>query len=159
MGIQRISRDMRSLSHFKVPYWAAKPRSEEDMFTWDCEITTDENSKFNGDKISLTFVFPWNYPMMPPVIRVITSVPNHPCIGTDGKLDLFSGGKDWSPAFSIGGILVSIAAELNSHDENLIRQIKRTETFRQELCNVHYIRSNRIHDDLISSSLVNLFQV
>lgn len=158
MGIQRITRDMRSLSHFRAPYWAAKPRSEDDMFTWDCEITTHEHSKFNGDKIVITLSFPGNYPMMPPVIRVIDRGLNHPCIAGDGKLDLFSGGKEWSPAFSIGGILVSIAAELNDYDENLIRQIGRTEIIRQELYNAHYIRSNRFHDDLINRN-INLFQL
>lgn len=141
MGIQRISRDMRSLSYFKAPYWAATPRAEDDMFNWECTITTHEHSKFRGDKIALTLSFPANYPMQPPIIRVISSQVSHPCIATDGKLDLFSGGKDWSPAFSIGGILVSIAAELNDYDENLIRQIERTDIFRRELNDAYFIRS------------------
>jgi ubiquitin-protein ligase len=141
IGVQRISRDMRSLSHFRAPYWVAKPRSDDDLFMWDCEITTHEHSKFRGDKIALTFIFPANYPMVPPKIRVITHGLSHPCIAPDGTLDLFSGGKDWSPAFSIGGILVSIAAELNDYDENLIRQIERTALFSSELNDV-YIRRN-----------------
>jgi ubiquitin-protein ligase len=56
-------------------------------------------------------------------------------------MDLFSGRKDWSPAFSIGGILVSIAAELNDYDENLIRQMERTDVFRRELNDAYFIRS------------------
>lgn len=148
MGIQRISRDMRSLSYFKAPYWAATPRAEDDMFNWECTITTHEHSKFNGDKISLTLSFPWNYPMNPPIIKVISSGVNHPCIAADGKLDLFSGHKDWSPAFSIGGILVSIAALLNDYDENLIRQIERTAVFRREL-NTVYVRRN-FNEDLFN---------
>jgi ubiquitin-protein ligase len=146
IGIHRISRDMRSLSHFRTPYWDAKPRSEDDMFNWDCEITTHENSKFSGDKILLTLSFPGNYPMNPPSIRVISRGINHSCIGTDGSIDLFSGGKEWSPAFSIGGILVSIAAELNAYDEGLIRQTERTELIRNELYNIYFLRSNNTFD-------------
>jgi len=156
IGIHRIKRDMSSLSHYGAAYWNARPRSDADLFTWDCEIDPHEHSKFCDTKVSLIISFPANFPMSPPVIRVINSGMNHPCMSSDGTLDLFSNGEEWSPAYSIGAIIVSVAAMLNDYDENLIRQIERTDLIRRELYAAHFVRSNPI--DLINRNLANLFQ-
>jgi len=133
LGIHRVRRDLRSLHLYKTPFWEATPR-ETDMFTWDCLVKPHEHSRYGGQEIRVLLSLGLDWPINEPTITITSSV-NHPCISSQGRLELFNG--EWSPAFNVGIIMLYLTALFNDFDETRERQIERTGVFKHEL--VHLV--------------------
>lgn len=131
IGIYRVRRDLRSLGLFKTAFWEAKPR-DDDMFVWDCVA-----KPINGSEIRLTLELGLDWPLMPPKIKLVSKV-FHPCVSSDGRLELFD--NDWSSAFSVGVIMLCVVALFNDGVDTKDRVTERTAMIRDELVEAIYRR-------------------
>ncbi len=130
---RRILRETQSLAHYQADYFTAKYRGENN-FIWDVTINTDIDSDYGRTKHILEFVLPINYPFAPPKVRFISPIKNW-CVAPNGVIDLDILNSAWSPAYSIGAIIVAITSFLNDGDMDYLksRQMKRNEVIKQEL--------------------------
>jgi ubiquitin-protein ligase len=133
MNHRRILRETQSLAHYNAEYFTAKYRPENSLI-WDVTITTDIDSDYGRIKHELEFVLPNNYPFMPPKVRFVSPMKNW-CVASNGVIDLDILNSAWSPAYSIGAIIVAITSFLNDGDMDYLksRQMKRNDVIKQEL--------------------------
>ena len=133
MNNRRLLRETQSIRHYQTDYFTAKYRTDN-YFIWDVTITTNSDSIYGHTKHVLEIEVPHNYPFAPPVARFVSPIKND-CINNNGVIDLDILGGAWSPAYSIGSIIIAITSFLNDCDMDYLksRQITRNETIKQEL--------------------------
>lgn len=127
-AIQRLRKDLVAVVSDHSPYFSAKPL-EDNLFHWTGSIVAHPDSSHKGKAFKVELIVGNNYPMEPPQIRFLDRL-KHQCIGDDGRIDIR---KDWSPAFTIHTILLSLSAMLNDHDVTKARQIMRAGLIKLEL--------------------------
>jgi hypothetical protein len=133
MAARRIIREQESLAHYQDKYFTAVLRSERPQI-WDVTITTDDESAYGRRNHTLEICMPRNYPFFPPTAR-FTSPINNECVCSDGQVNLDILQDAWSPAITVGPLIVSIASLLNESDFDYSRQrqIQRVSNFKREL--------------------------
>ena len=129
---KRVRSELGAIKSYSCDYFTAEPREENEMI-WDVNITTDIDSKFGKVKHTLEFTLPTNYPFVGPTIRFISPI-RHSCVDSRGYIytdQLLV----WSPAYTIGSLIMSIASVLNEGDIDYLRsrQTARAETIKLEL--------------------------
>eukprot|EP00826_Nyctotherus_ovalis_P009899 TRINITY_DN12627_c0_g1_i1.p2 TRINITY_DN12627_c0_g1~~TRINITY_DN12627_c0_g1_i1.p2 ORF type:complete len:137 (-),score=45.57 TRINITY_DN12627_c0_g1_i1:93-458(-) len=77
----------------------------------NAEYMGPPDSPFEGGKFKLHLTFPADYPFKPPKVTFLTRV-YHPNISDTGNLCLDILKSQWSPALTIGKILLSIISLL-----------------------------------------------
>lgn len=127
-AIQRLRKDLAAFVSDPSPYFSAKA-DETNLFKLSCTIAPHRDSSFGRKVFNLEMIIDRNYPITAPEIRFLERV-KHDCIGSDGRIDLR---KDWSPAFTIHSLLLSLCAMFNDHDVTKGRQINRTGLIKLEL--------------------------
>lgn len=120
---------MRKINFYASEYWSVKQKGDS-LFTWNGTITPHIDSPYADKNIQVEIVFPDTYPLNPPTVRILTYI-NHPCVSANGNIDLF--GREWTPAYSIGSIMIMLMILFNDYDDTKGRQIDRTGKFREEL--------------------------
>lgn len=148
MNHRRLLRETQSLAHYQTDYFTASYRPENNLI-WDVTITTDSDSMYGRVKHNLELVFPHNYPFAPPVARFVSPIKNA-CIADNGVIDLDILAGEWSPAYSIGSIIIAITSFLNDYDMDYLksRQTTRNGTIKQELIETVWGNCIRNIDDL-----------
>ena len=133
MNHRRLLRETQSIAHYQDSYFTAKYRPENSLI-WDVSIYTDDDSDYGRTKHDLEFTLPQHYPFMPPKVRFVSKIKNW-CVASNGVIDLDILSSSWSPAYSIGAIIVAIASFLNEGDNDYLksRQMKRNDIIKQEL--------------------------
>ena len=63
----------------------AGPVSDENYFEWDAQITGPEGTPFEDGLFVARLVFPQDYPLNPPTMRIISEI-FHPNIYPDGRV-------------------------------------------------------------------------
>ena len=132
----RLRNDILSIQNYQNEYWTASPR-HDNVLLWDCLITPHPDSIYGKKHIPVLMTFPRDYPMNPPLIKILTHV-EHECVAEDGTLELFK--HEWSPVFSAGVIMMILAALFNEYDHTKQRQIDRAEKVKQEIIESAYKR-------------------
>jgi len=117
-ALRRLMKELR-LAQLE-PSWgvAAAPVSEEDLFTWHCNVAGQPPQGGAPVVLHLELTFPEDYPMRPPKVEVLGSMVHHPNVfSTFICLDMLEGGEwaadeekrrpycGWSSAYSILAIL------------------------------------------------------
>ncbi len=125
----RIMRDIRNISFYSSEYWSVKQKGDS-LLTWNGVITPHADSPYAGKTIEVDILFPDTYPLNPPTVRALTYI-NHPCISENGTIDIF--GIEWTPAYSIGSIMIMLMILFNDYDHTKARQIERHNKFKEEL--------------------------
>lgn len=145
MNHRRIQRETESLRHYQADYFTAA-FSTDNPSICDVSITTDIDSIYGKVKHNLEFVFPQTYPFRPPTVRFISPIRNY-CVASNGVIDLDILGCNWSPAYSLGSLIIAIASFLNENDDDYVRsrQVKRADIIKQEL--IESVWAKRTIDD------------
>lgn len=107
---RRILHDYRELVNEPVDGVYAFPH-DDDIMSWDAIITGPEDTIWEGGVMLLKIKFEEDYPIHPPAITFVTPI-YHPNIYTNGKICLSVLQSDWSQAFSIKTIMISIRSLL-----------------------------------------------
>lgn len=111
MSAKRILRELRELETSPIDNCSAGPIDDKDMYKWTGTIIGPSDSPYSGGVFNLEISFPVDYPFKPPKVTFATKV-FHPNINSQGGICLDILKDQWSPALSIGKVLLSISSLL-----------------------------------------------
>jgi len=125
---RRLQKDLVTVTRDKLPDFTVL-QNNDNPYLLHCTIKPHRDSTYGGTEFMLEMLIPANYPLQCPTLRFIGRV-NHPCVAENGELLLV---WDWTPAYTVSGILLAICSYFNDHDLTKGRQIERVETYKEEL--------------------------
>lgn len=111
MSARRITRELKDLQLEPLGNCSAGPANADNLYAWDATIIGPSDSPYAGGFFTLAIVFPVDYPFKPPKVAFTTKV-FHPNINAQGGICLDILKDQWSPALSIGKVLLSISSLL-----------------------------------------------
>lgn len=110
MSAKRITKELNDLKRDPPTNCSAGPCAE-DIYVWDATIMGPSDSPFQGGVYFLKIKFPPDYPFKPPNVVFTTKI-YHPNINETGGICLDILKDQWTPALSIGKLLLSICSLL-----------------------------------------------
>jgi ubiquitin-conjugating enzyme E2 D/E len=134
MSQRRIARELKDLEQDPLGNCSAGPVDPSSLFVWKATIIGPSDSPYAGGVFELDIQFPTDYPFKPPRVQFVTKV-YHPNINAQGGICLDILKDQWSPALSIGKVLLSISSLLTDANpkDPLVPEIARLyETNREE---------------------------
>jgi len=111
MAQRRIDKELAALQHDTLTNVSAGPAGDGDPYHWTATITGPEGSPYQGGVFFLNIQFPTDYPFKPPRLAFTTRI-FHPNINSNGAICLDILKNQWSPALTIGKVLLSISSLL-----------------------------------------------
>ncbi len=108
MASKRLSKELMELAKHPLANCDACP-IDEDLFHWQARIVGPPGSVYQGGLFLLDIRFPHGYPFQPPRLTFITKI-YHPNINSSGKMSMDILNDNWSPAFTISNVLLSISS-------------------------------------------------
>lgn len=97
-------------------YYYAEP-NEDDITKWSGYIMGPEDTPYEGGKFELNIEFTDNFPYKPPIVYFTTPI-YHCNINSQGGICLDILKYNWSPALSVGKLLMSISSLLAEPNPN-----------------------------------------
>ena len=117
MSIIRIEKELEFMNK-ESPYGCTVGVMNENKTHWIATIIGPENTPYNGGIFKLDIFFPTDYPYKAPKINFKTKI-YHPNISsTSGSICIDILKDKWSPALTIGKVLLSICSMLNDPNPN-----------------------------------------
>lgn len=107
----RIRKELQEFELDPPENCSAGPADHSDLDNWLAVIQGPEGSEYEGETFELSIVLPANYPFAPPVVKFITPILH--CNIKNGSICLDILKKGWSPALTIGKVLLSITSLLH----------------------------------------------
>lgn len=125
MALRRLQRELQDLQRDPLPNCTAGPAGD-DMFRWQATLVGPDGSAYQGGVFFLNIVFPADYPFKPPTITFTTKI-YHCNINATGAICLDILKSQWSPALTIGKVLLSLSSLLTdpNPDDPLVPDIAR----------------------------------
>lgn len=110
MALRRIEKELQDLRKDPPSNCSAGPEGE-DLYRWEGVIMGPADSPYTGGVFKLHIQFPVDYPFKPPHVQFVTKI-YHPNINAAGLICLDILKQQWSPALTIGKVLLSITSLL-----------------------------------------------
>src|SRR5438094_329873 len=122
---QRIFKEFQELERDPIAQCSAGP-VENNLFRWRATILGPPESPYEDGVFELMIQFPSDYPYKPPKIWFQTRV-YHPNISENGTICLDILKEKWSPALTVGKVLLSIVSLLTdpNPDDPLVPEAAR----------------------------------
>lgn len=111
MSLKRLQKELADIMKDPPAGCAAKLATDKDTYHWVGSISGPEASPYEGGKFKLDIFFPVDYPFKPPKVTFQTKV-FHPNIDSIGNICLDILKENWSPALTVGKVLLSISSLL-----------------------------------------------
>jgi ubiquitin-conjugating enzyme E2 D/E len=111
MSAKRIAREWKDLKTESLGNCTAGPVDEDNLYAWTGTIVGPTDSPYAGGLFLLSIEFPVDYPFKPPRVAFTTKV-FHPNINAQGGICLDILKEQWTPALSIGKVLLSVSSLL-----------------------------------------------
>jgi len=111
MSAKRIAKELREMQTDAPGNCTAGPIDEANVYKWGGTIIGPSDSPYAGGLFLLEIEFPVDYPFKPPRVSFTTKV-FHPNVNANGGICLDILKDQWSPALSIGKVLLSISSLL-----------------------------------------------
>lgn len=126
MALKRLTKELNDIMNDPPPGCSAGPVSDKDLFNWSASLTGPEGSPYHGGVFFLKMNFPTDYPFKPPKVMFTTKI-YHPNINSNGNICLDILRSQWSPALTVGKVLLSILTLLTdpNPDDPLMPDIAR----------------------------------
>ena len=123
MSLKRIKKEYEELQRDPPANCSAGPIGD-DLFKWQAHIVGPGDSPYQNGLFALHIVFPMDYPFKPPKLSFVTKI-YHPNINSNGAICLDILKDQWSPALTIGKVLLSISSLLcdPNPDDPLVPEI------------------------------------
>ena len=112
----RIQKELKQLMNDPIDCVSAGP-SGDNLYLWDATIMGPTKTPFEGGVFRLKIEFPVDYPYKPPKCQFLTKI-YHPNINSAGAICLDILKTQWSPALTIGKVLLSICSLLTDPNPN-----------------------------------------
>ncbi|EPR77832.1 Ubiquitin-conjugating enzyme E2 [Spraguea lophii 42_110] len=110
----RISKELRDMTLDPPAGCSAGPVSEDEYDRWEATIIGPPGTPYQDGIFQLEIILPANYPFHPPKVTFKTRI--YHCNIKDGQICLDILKNEWSPALTVGKVLLSISSLL--HDAN-----------------------------------------
>ena len=123
MALKRIQKELNDFN--KDPLEGITCGGDDkDNYKWHAKISGPEDSPYKNGIFFLDIHFPVDYPFKPPKVTFQTKV-YHPNINGNGSICLDILKDQWSPALTIGKVLLSITSLLTdpNPDSPLVAEI------------------------------------
>ena len=111
MNVRRIQKDLKEIMNDPPVNCTAKIINDN-INQWEGQIIGPPETPYKDGIFKLSISFPENYPFKAPNIRFITKV-YHCNVGEDGAICLDLLNTRWTPAITVGKLLVGICSFLN----------------------------------------------
>ena len=123
-ALKRIQKELADFNKDPPANCSAGPVNDNDMFHWQATIMGPGDSPYQGGVFFLNIHFPTDYPFKPPKCTFTTKI-YHPNINSNGSICLDILKDQWSPALTIGKVLLSISSLLTdpNPDDPLVPEI------------------------------------
>ena len=106
MSLKRIQKELTDISADPPSNCSAGPVGD-DLFNWHATLMAPADSPYRGGVFNLSIKFPSDYPFKPPKLQFKTKI-YHPNISPSGAICLDILKSNWSPALTIGKVLLSL---------------------------------------------------
>ena len=116
-ALKRIQRELVEIQNDPPINCSAGPINSTDLFRWEGVIFGPADSPYAGGVFKLNIIFPTDYPFKSPTITFTTRI-YHPNINSAGSICLDILKTQWSPALTIGKVLLSICSLLTDPNPN-----------------------------------------
>ena len=113
--MKRLKQEIKDLLETPIPNCSAGPTN--DITQWTGVIIGPEGTPYYNGVFNLNISFPSEYPFKPPTIYFKTHI-YHCNISENGSICLDILKYNWSPALSIGKVLISICSLLAEPNPN-----------------------------------------
>ena len=90
---------------------------DSNIYEWYATIIGPTDSPYSGGLFELQILFPGEYPFKPPKVKFLTKI-YHPNINKYGSICLDILNTMWSPALTVGKVLLSISSLLTDPNPN-----------------------------------------
>ena len=136
MAAKRIIRELKDLENDPPGNCCAGPAEDSNLFFWKGHIIGPTDSPYEGGLFELDIQLPPDYPFRPPTVTFTTKI-YHPNINATGMICLDILKDQWTPALSIGKVLLSISSLLTDPNprDPLMGDIARQYETNRELFN------------------------
>ena len=123
---KRLQKELKEITKEPITNCTAGLGSAGDILHWQASIVGPEGSPYAGGLFKLTLDYPSDYPFKPPTVKFVTKV-YHPNINSNGDICLDVLKSNWSPALTVGKLLLSISSLLTdpNPDDPLVGDIAR----------------------------------
>jgi ubiquitin-conjugating enzyme E2 D/E len=111
MALRRIQKELTDLQKDAPDNCSAGPQGDN-MYVWEGVILGPTDTPYVGGLFKLEIHFPTDYPFKPPKVLFKTKI-YHPNISPSGNICLDILKNQWSPALTIGKVLLSISSLLS----------------------------------------------
>ena len=108
MSSRRIMKELQDLRKDAPHNCSAGPEGD-DPFRWQGVILGPADTPYAGGVFKLRILFPVDYPFKSPTVNFLTKI-YHPNINSAGAICLGILKSKWSPALTIGKVLLSICS-------------------------------------------------
>lgn len=121
---KRITKELADLTKEPPTNCSAGPSSPSDLFSWEATIMGPAETPYEGGMFKLSIQFPADYPFKPPKLQFTTKI-YHCNVNANGSICLDILQSQWSPALTIGKVLLSICSLLTdpNPDDPLVPEI------------------------------------
>uniref|UniRef100_A0A7S4MI10 UBC core domain-containing protein n=1 Tax=Prymnesium polylepis TaxID=72548 RepID=A0A7S4MI10_9EUKA len=121
---KRINKELQDLTKEPPANCSAGPTNPTDLFAWEATIVGPSETPYEGGIFKLKIDFPADYPFKPPKLQFITKI-YHCNVNSNGSICLDILQSQWSPALTIGKVLLSICSLLTdpNPDDPLVPEI------------------------------------
>jgi len=113
---KRISKELQTMISQPPENVSAGPKGS-DLHLWTATIVGPKGTPYEGGLFMLDVEFPIDYPFKAPKVSFVTRI-YHPNINKNGAICLDILKDQWSPALTIGSVLLSICSLLNDPNPN-----------------------------------------
>mmetsp|Transcript_9900 Transcript_9900/g.27808 ORF Transcript_9900/g.27808 Transcript_9900/m.27808 type:complete len:164 (-) Transcript_9900:1181-1672(-) len=110
---KRILKELQDITSDPPCLCKAYPAEEDTLEVWLAEMEGPPDTPYQGGLFYLKIVFPNDYPFKPPKVTFTTKI-YHVNVDRSGVICLDTLKSGWSPAFTIGKVLLSISSLLSS---------------------------------------------
>jgi ubiquitin-conjugating enzyme E2 D/E len=121
---KRITKELQDLTKEPPANCSAGPENSDDLFQWQATIIGPNDTPYAGGVFFLHIAFPTDYPFKPPKVQFTTKI-YHCNVNNNGSICLDILQSQWSPALTIGKVLLSICSLLTdpNPDDPLVPDI------------------------------------
>jgi len=116
---RRLQKDLKELEDSPIPLFgvSARPLSSS-LYIWHGNLRGPEGTPFEGGVFHMELVFPLDYPVSPPTIKLFTQIP-HPNVlyGNSVCLDILDKNQrqiyqGWTSAYTVETVLIQLQSFL-----------------------------------------------
>ena len=111
MALRRIQKELEDLNNDPPVNITAGPLGD-DLYHWSATIIGPEGTPYAGGLFGLNVQFPADYPFKPPRMHFVTKI-YHCNVNGNGAICLDILNQAWSPALTLGKVLLSISSLLS----------------------------------------------